>query len=74
MSISFAILEMFSFIIFSNVFNFLLFLLSFWHPYDLDIGIFADVSESSYTPQYFEFLFLHSVLVDSLFLPYVPNG
>ena len=45
-----------------------------WHPYDSDVGTFKDVLE---VPKplliFFEFLFLHSVLVECLFLPSAPN-
>ena len=47
MSIFFAKLGKFSFIIFSNAFNFLLFLF-FWHPYDANVGMFDVVSEDPY--------------------------
>ena len=45
----------------------MLFLFS-WNPYDLDVGTSGDVPESSYTLLiFFEFLFLHCVLVECLF-------
>ena len=75
-SISFTRLGKFSFIIFSNkFFHFLLLFFSFWHPYNLDIGTFPVLKEVQ-KPLFiffFEFLFLHSVLVGCLFLPFVPD-
>ena len=74
-SISFARLGKFSFIVFSNkFFNFLLFLFSFWYPYDSDVGTFKVVPEVSKPLLiFFDFLFLHSVPVEYLFLPFVLN-
>ena len=52
----------------------LLFLFSFWHLYDSDVGKFNVVPE---VPNpvliFFEFLFLHSVSVECFFLPSAPN-
>ena len=50
MSNSLTKLGKFSFIIFSNRFpNFLLFLFSFWHPYDANVGHLEVVPEAAYT-------------------------
>ena len=43
--------EVFFHYFFKEVFNFLFFLLSLWHPYDLGVGTFRDVLECSYTCQ-----------------------
>ena len=73
-SISFARLGKFSFIICSNKFQFLapvlLLLAPLWFGYWNISGCHRDFSASH---QFFEFLFLHSVLVRFLFLPFVPN-
>ena len=64
--------EVFLHYFFNYVFNFFLFLFS--HSYDSDVGTFGDVLESSYTLLiFFEFLFLYSVAVEYLFLPF-PNN
>ena len=47
---------------------------SFWHPYNSDIGMFKVFPEVPQPLNFFEVLFLHSVLVGCLFLPFVPNS
>ena len=42
----------------------MLFLFSFWHPYDSDVGMFKVCLEIPKPLIFFEFLFLHSVLVE----------
>ena len=52
----------------------MLFLFSFWHPYDSDVGMFKVVPEFLQPLHiFFQFLFLHSIPVQCLFLPFVPN-
>ena len=67
--------EAFLHYLFKLVFNFLLLFFSFCHSYDSDVGTFQVVPE---VPKslfiFFEFLFLYSVLVGCLFLPFVPNN
>ena len=72
-SISFAILGKFSFIICSNKFS-MSCCCSSPSPNNSDIGVFKVVLEvPKHLFSFFEFLFLHSVPVGCLFLPFVPN-
>ena len=43
---------------FQIIFNFLLFLFPFWHPYHLDVGTFGDVPEGPYTILIFVFFLI----------------
>ena len=60
---------------FKEVFNFLLILFSSGTPYDSDVGMFQVVLEFRKPLLILKkFLFLHSVLVECLFIPSPPNG
>ena len=74
MSLSFTRLGKFSSIIFSNKFSISCSSSSpSGTPYDSDVGALKVVPEVPQPLIFFEFLFLHSVPVGWLFLPYVPN-
>ena len=70
MSTSFTKLAKFSFPSFSEISNFLLFLFSFWHPCDANVGMFEVVPEAAYTILIFldSFFFLFCVVGFCFFL------
>ena len=51
----------------------MLFIFSFWHTYDVNVGLLEVVPEAAYTILIFLFFFLPIVLIGCVLLPYVPN-
>ena len=59
---------------FKSISSFLLFLFSFWHPYDANVGPLEVVPEAAYTILFvLDSFFLRVVLIGCFLLPYVPN-
>ena len=73
MSVSFAKLEEFSFIIFSTKFSISCSSSSSSGTPVIQMSALLEISQSLLKLSFFEFFFLHFVLVECLLLPYGPN-
>ena len=65
--------EVFFHSVFKSISNFLLFLFSFWHPYNVNVGLLEVVPEDPNTILVFWIFFFLLVPIGCFLLPYVPN-